>query len=334
MNMSRLWSPVTRWGEFRRRQLAALEESNRIAAQVQRGRPRARGGGDRPGPDAGAEPVGTAPEPMAGPVAPGGPAGAPGTYGIIGRPLNRHSPFYIGFLGATGALLAIGLWQLVGAALDDPDPAHRLDVPGAGPQPDRRRPRRPRGAPVGVGHRGVHRAARRLRGHRLRRHPTGGGTGHRAGPAGAQLHRGPPRQHLGARARQELRRHRQGARRGAGPDDRPAVPRGRARRPARCRPGRAQRGVPGLHRARADAVLPLLAPPRQARRVRRGAGQPPAPGRVALRGDHAAHRVLRHRPGRHRHAQRAAVVRDDAHRRHPVRRGARGHRRPARASSR
>ena len=34
MNVSRLWSPVTRWGEFRRRQLAALEESNRIAAQV------------------------------------------------------------------------------------------------------------------------------------------------------------------------------------------------------------------------------------------------------------------------------------------------------------
>ena len=33
---------------------------------------------------------------------------------MIGRPLNRHSPFYIGFFGATGALLAIGLWQMVG----------------------------------------------------------------------------------------------------------------------------------------------------------------------------------------------------------------------------
>ena len=40
------------------------------------------------------------------------PAGT--TYGVVGRPLNRHSPFYIGFFGATGALLAIGLWSLVG----------------------------------------------------------------------------------------------------------------------------------------------------------------------------------------------------------------------------
>ena len=39
----------------------------------------------------------------------------PGTsFGVIGRPLNRHSPFYIGFFGAIGALLAIGLWGLVG----------------------------------------------------------------------------------------------------------------------------------------------------------------------------------------------------------------------------
>ena len=37
MDVSRLWSPVTRWGEFRRRQLAALEESNRIAAQCDTG---------------------------------------------------------------------------------------------------------------------------------------------------------------------------------------------------------------------------------------------------------------------------------------------------------
>ena len=37
MKVSRLWSPVTRWGDFRRRQLAALEESNRIAAQGQDG---------------------------------------------------------------------------------------------------------------------------------------------------------------------------------------------------------------------------------------------------------------------------------------------------------
>ena len=42
-----------------------------------------------------------------------------------------------------------------------------------------------------------------------------------------------------------------------------------------------------------------------------GSGHPPHPGRVAVRGDHAAHRVLRDRPGRHRHAQRRAVLRHD-----------------------
>ena len=31
-----------------------------------------------------------------------------------GQTLNRHSPFYIGFVGAIGALLAIGLWHAVG----------------------------------------------------------------------------------------------------------------------------------------------------------------------------------------------------------------------------
>jgi predicted PurR-regulated permease PerM len=35
-------------------------------------------------------------------------------FGEVGRPLNRHSPFYIGFVGAFGALLAIGLWHAFG----------------------------------------------------------------------------------------------------------------------------------------------------------------------------------------------------------------------------
>ncbi len=34
MDVSKVWSPVTRWADFRRRQLEALEESNRIAAQT------------------------------------------------------------------------------------------------------------------------------------------------------------------------------------------------------------------------------------------------------------------------------------------------------------
>ena len=35
-------------------------------------------------------------------------------YGVVGRPLNRHSPFYLGFLGALGAVVAIALWGLLG----------------------------------------------------------------------------------------------------------------------------------------------------------------------------------------------------------------------------
>ena len=136
MQVSRLWSPVTRWGDFRRRQLAALEESNRIAAEELEVSglvapnvrtppiPDAAPTGERPpaGPGAGADGQATAdgaqdgapygaPDAEASASAPGA---LPSTYGIAGRPLNRHSPFYIGFLGAIGALLAIGLWNLVG----------------------------------------------------------------------------------------------------------------------------------------------------------------------------------------------------------------------------
>jgi predicted PurR-regulated permease PerM len=113
VKVSRLWSPVSRWSEFRRRQLAALEESNRIAASA-----------TEPvrvtAPDAGASPEVPTAEPAAtdtpatggtGPATP--PTGTP-AYGVVGRPLNRHSPFYLGFFGATGALLAVGLWHLVG----------------------------------------------------------------------------------------------------------------------------------------------------------------------------------------------------------------------------
>ncbi|GAA4400486.1 hypothetical protein GCM10023168_09280 [Fodinibacter luteus] len=106
MDVSRLWSPVTRWGEFRRRQLAALEESNRIAAAVHDG-------------DGDADEPGTEPAPVVdahrSPPTGEGAGSVPTTpYGVVGRPLNRHSPFYLGFFGATGALLAIGLWDLVG----------------------------------------------------------------------------------------------------------------------------------------------------------------------------------------------------------------------------
>jgi len=35
-------------------------------------------------------------------------------YGAAGRPLNRQSPFYVGFVGALGVLIAIGLYRTLG----------------------------------------------------------------------------------------------------------------------------------------------------------------------------------------------------------------------------
>ena len=44
-----------------------------------------------------------------------GPTGGPPrrAFGQAGRPLNRQSPFYVGFVGAFGVLAAYGLWQAV-----------------------------------------------------------------------------------------------------------------------------------------------------------------------------------------------------------------------------
>ena len=106
MRWSTLWGPVERWGEYRRRQRAALEESNRINPDVLP-RPDHASSGDLP-------PTGGGPGPAA-PVEPVAPA-VPGRFGDIGQPLNRHSPFYIGFFGATGALLAWALWTSLGRA--------------------------------------------------------------------------------------------------------------------------------------------------------------------------------------------------------------------------
>jgi predicted PurR-regulated permease PerM len=59
-------------------------------------------------------------DPQQGPAPEGataiGPDGRPhrSGYGKAGRPLNRQSPFYVGFFGAIGVLLAVGLWNMVG----------------------------------------------------------------------------------------------------------------------------------------------------------------------------------------------------------------------------
>ncbi|MGG5258361.1 AI-2E family transporter [Phycicoccus avicenniae] len=104
MRLSTLWAPVERWGEFRRRQRAALEESNRLdPADV---------------PDVELLPVEAVTHPPEGGAVPG-PTSAPtsgplAAFGAAGQPLNRHSPFYLGFFGASGAMLAFGLWTSLG----------------------------------------------------------------------------------------------------------------------------------------------------------------------------------------------------------------------------
>ena len=42
-------------------------------------------------------------------------ASTSGRFGIRGKPLNRRSPFYIGFVGALGVVIAVGLWHLLGS---------------------------------------------------------------------------------------------------------------------------------------------------------------------------------------------------------------------------
>ncbi|HSO65840.1 MAG TPA: AI-2E family transporter [Ornithinibacter sp.] len=106
---------MKRWAEFRRRQLAALEESNRIAAESLSG-PEEEGAGATAvsGTPAVDGPSHVDQDPAA-PTGEGhGSSVAAAPYGIVGRPLNRHSPFYLGFFGATGALLAVGFWQVAG----------------------------------------------------------------------------------------------------------------------------------------------------------------------------------------------------------------------------
>ena len=76
--------------------------------------------GEGPADPATAGDPGASPAPDAGPGPEGataiGPDGRPhrSGYGKPGRPLNRQSPFYVGFFGAIGVLLAVGLWNMVG----------------------------------------------------------------------------------------------------------------------------------------------------------------------------------------------------------------------------
>ena len=127
---------LQRWTDYRRRQRAALRESNRAQTQayVAREEPR------EPNLITDTLPLGDDSAPTAAPEGPEPDADdSPGDgeatltlaaegeaavdraadagrrgYGQAGRPLNRQSPFYVGFFGAIGVLVAYGLWNAVG----------------------------------------------------------------------------------------------------------------------------------------------------------------------------------------------------------------------------
>lgn len=130
-----------RWSEFRRRQRAALRESNRVPVVIdddttyddpgwaETAEEQATTGQGADG--QGAAGQGAAGQGAAGQGAAPGPTTAPGTgpaptphrtprqaptqalpqYGLAGQPLNRHSPFYVGFVGAFGVLIAYALYN-------------------------------------------------------------------------------------------------------------------------------------------------------------------------------------------------------------------------------
>jgi len=83
---------LERYREFQRRQRAALRDSQHRHAQAG-DTPAATEDGLHPGAET--------------------PSGA-SRFGPAGQPINRYSPLYIGFVGAIGALLAIGLWHALG----------------------------------------------------------------------------------------------------------------------------------------------------------------------------------------------------------------------------
>jgi predicted PurR-regulated permease PerM len=111
---------LERWKEYRRRQRAALRESNRPsaargpepAAEVDERRETDLLTAVLP-PTEGATQV--AQEHDGAPLATEDREAPPGQrFGRAGRPLNRQSPFYVGFIGALGVLVAIGLWHTLG----------------------------------------------------------------------------------------------------------------------------------------------------------------------------------------------------------------------------
>jgi predicted PurR-regulated permease PerM len=96
---------LKRWREFRRHQLEVLRESNRpVVPEDGDGQLEQDLLGDVLRRDE--SPDGVAPS-----ASTEAQAESVARYGTLGRPINKQSPFYLGFVGALGALVAIGLWH-------------------------------------------------------------------------------------------------------------------------------------------------------------------------------------------------------------------------------
>ena len=99
---------LKRWSDFRRRQLENLSASNAPTLMSLDGAAPVGGAetGEQPDRDLLTDTL---------PLGPRTPeSGSRRHYGIAGRPLNRQSPFYVGFVGALGVLAAYGLYRMLG----------------------------------------------------------------------------------------------------------------------------------------------------------------------------------------------------------------------------
>jgi len=110
---------LKKWSDFRRRQLELLRASNAPTQIELNGAAEQGSAAER---DEASEPDGAAEETedglLAEALALDAEAPKPGRrrrdYGTAGRPLNRQSPFYVGFVGAFGVLVAYGLFRALG----------------------------------------------------------------------------------------------------------------------------------------------------------------------------------------------------------------------------
>jgi len=121
---------LKRWSDFRRQQRAALRASHGQRPTSKSQSPNTRGAGEPLETPGGSLLTDTLPpEPDALSLGPDahlfGPDGLPLTsdllgsherrdFGTAGRPLNRQSPFYVGFVGALGVFAAYGLYRALG----------------------------------------------------------------------------------------------------------------------------------------------------------------------------------------------------------------------------